>query len=167
MYGGGRENPNFCCKCSQPPLGERLGESSAGREGSSRSGCLRSRALSLLGLCSKPCLQATAARTRHLPPGYSRGLAGGAAGMWRADCGRLSRRAPGGGGYWVARAGSMPEAAVGPRRAAGSSARAPARAPLPPPPLGGGAALTNSKDAGDSRGGGAGGGSGPFFTALG
>lgn len=75
----------------------------------------------------------------------------------------------GGGGYWVARAGSMPEAAVGPRRAAGSSARTPARAPRPPPPpLGGGAALTNSKDAGDSRGDGAsGGGSGPFFTALG
>lgn len=95
MYGGGKESPNFCCKCSQPPLGERLGEFSAGREGSSRSGCLRSRALSLLGLCREPCLQATAARTRHLPPGFSRGLAGGAAGMWRADCGRLLRRAPG------------------------------------------------------------------------
>lgn len=38
-----------------------------------------------LGLRSESCfLRRTAARTRHLPPGCSRGLAGGAAGMRRA-----------------------------------------------------------------------------------
>lgn len=52
-----------------------------------------------------------------------------------AGCGRLSLRAPGAAATWPREpAPCLPEAAGGPRRAAGRSARAPARAPRPPPP---------------------------------
>lgn len=64
---------------SPPPAGGRAAPAAAGSPGfPARSTPSRSRrrALSLLGLCSESGFQRTAARTRHLPPGFSRGLAG-------------------------------------------------------------------------------------------
>lgn len=62
------------------------GRAAAGAVLPARLGARRASAPSsfFLGLCSESCFQRTAARTRHLPPGFSRGLAGGAAGMRRA-----------------------------------------------------------------------------------
>lgn len=94
MYGGGGKAKNSAANA--PNLHSDSAWASPPREGRAAPAAalpalpargtpsLRSRALSLLGLCSERCFQRAAARTRHLPRGFSRGLAAGAAGMRRA-----------------------------------------------------------------------------------
>lgn len=143
------------------------GRAAAGAVLPARLGARRASAPSsfFLGLCSESCFQRTAARTRHLPPGFSRGLAGGAAGMRRAAGGSraglrgrrlLGRASPlHAGGRWRAAPCRRAQRPGSRSRPAAAAAAAPRR----------GAALTNSEDAGGSRG--SGGDSSPLFPALG
>lgn len=98
MYGGGGKAKNLLqmLPTSTPIAPGRVlrgkGRAAPGAALPARLGARRASAPSsfFLGLCSESCFQRTAARTRHLLPGFSRGLAGSAAGMRRAAGGSRS-----------------------------------------------------------------------------